>query len=443
MNKIAFTYLNKDYFIQCNNDDKMSLILSKIYSKIDKSRDDISFFYNGEKINEELSFNECITDFDRNNKIMKVSIIDNKSLNDNNNSTNKDNNNNISLQTSNSLNNKYENFHLSELKELISYQTLYEISLLFILYDGRIVTIQLIYYEGGFGKEDSEETKLCVYSIKNNRFECEINITYEYVNRFIQMDDGNVIAALNDKIKIIKFHKNSIEEISTENKRKPNIKKLLNENLFIRALADEQPPQTKGFFAAIHYVYDYFLYKYDKGKIKEYKNITKLYEDEKILVFRQITEDEFAFLSIKKGKIIGKSYYLKFYDMKNENEIKSLKIGEKDKDFNNFVLLNEENLFVLGNESYILVDTKNKIVKKEIKFEIELTEMIALNKNLFLYQYDDILKLYKFDEQNNFELIEELKFEFYLELISKYPGNKLINYTNEGKISILGIKKKK
>ena len=44
MNKIAFTYLNKDYFIQCNNDDKMSLILSKIYSKIDKSRDDISFF---------------------------------------------------------------------------------------------------------------------------------------------------------------------------------------------------------------------------------------------------------------------------------------------------------------------------------------------------------------------------------------------------------------
>ena len=129
--------------------------------------------------------------------------------------------------------------------------------------------------------------------------------------------------------------------------------------------------------------------------------------------------------------------------MKNESEIKSLKIGDKDKDFNNFVLLNEENLFVLGNESYILVDTKNKIVKKEIKFEIELTEMIALNKNLFLYQYDDILKLYKFDEQNNFELIEELKFEFYLEEISKYPGNKLINYTSEGKISILGIKQKK
>ena len=431
MNKVSFTYINKDYFIQCNDNDKMSLILSKIYSKIDKSSDDISFFYNGEKINEELSFSECITDLDRNNKIMKVSIVDNKTLNDNKNN----------VPSGNSLNNKYENFHLSELKELISYQTLYEISSLFILNDGRIVTIQLIYYEEGFGKEDSEETKLCVYSIKNNRFECEINITYENINKFIQMDDGNVIAVLDDKIKIIKFHKNSIEEISTENKKKSNVTKLLKGNLLLKALADEQPPQTKGFFANLYFVFDYFLYKYDKGKIKEYKNITKLYKDEKIHAFHQMTEDEFVFTSIKKGKINKNYYYLIFYDMKNEKEIKSLKLGDKYKDFDNFVSLNEENLLVFGNESYILVDSINKIVKKEIKFDTDFTKLMVLNKKLYLFQYDDTLKLYKFEE-NNFELIQEIKFEYYQENITKYPGNKLIHYTSEGKISILGNKQK-
>ena len=50
MNKIAFTYLNKDYFIQCNNDDKMSLILSKIYSKMIKEEMIYHFFITEKKL---------------------------------------------------------------------------------------------------------------------------------------------------------------------------------------------------------------------------------------------------------------------------------------------------------------------------------------------------------------------------------------------------------
>ena len=155
-----------------------------------------------------------------------------------------------------------------------------------------------------------------------------------------------------------------------------------------------------------------------------------------------MTEDEFIFTSIKKGKINKNYYYLIFYDMKNEKEIKSLKLGDKYKDFNNFVSLNEENLLVFGNESCVLVDIINKIVKKEIKFDTDFTKLIVLNKKLFLFQYDDTLKLYKFEE-NNFELIQEIIFEYYQENILKYPGNKLIHYTSEGKISILGNKQKK
>ena len=50
MNKVSFTYLNKDYFIQCNNDDKMSLILSKIYSKMIKEEMIYHFFIKEKKL---------------------------------------------------------------------------------------------------------------------------------------------------------------------------------------------------------------------------------------------------------------------------------------------------------------------------------------------------------------------------------------------------------
>ena len=56
MNKVDFTYNDDKYFVQCNNKDKMKNIISKFLSKVNIDRNNLAFLYNGQMINEELSF---------------------------------------------------------------------------------------------------------------------------------------------------------------------------------------------------------------------------------------------------------------------------------------------------------------------------------------------------------------------------------------------------
>ena len=200
---------------------------------------------------------------------------------------------------------------------------------MFILRDGRILTNQTVHYGDGEKKEDDDyshdcENKLCIYSIKNNKFKCDINIDSVHLTDCIEMSDGNVIMVFIDQIKIVKIHQKFIEEILTINKENAFIKEFFyKENFYIKYLADEQPPQAKGFFMHMVLVYDHYLCKYENGKLTNYKKLNDLFKKEKIKKISQITSNEYALLSKKKGN----NDYIIFYDMCSDKKIKKLKIG--------------------------------------------------------------------------------------------------------------------
>ena len=94
MNKVLFTYNDQDYYIQCKNDEKMGNIISKILNKLEKNNNDIIFLYNGIKVNEELTFDGCANEIDRDNNQMCLIIIKKEHEIINNNIENNNINNN-------------------------------------------------------------------------------------------------------------------------------------------------------------------------------------------------------------------------------------------------------------------------------------------------------------------------------------------------------------
>ena len=439
MNRVQFTYNNQNYFIQCNGDDKMGNIISKILIKLQNNNNDIIFLYNGIKVNEELTFDECIDEIDKNNKQMNLVAIKKEQEISNNILTN----NNISEYYS--MKDRYENIDLKKIKIVLQYKTLNIINNMFILRDGRILTNQTIYYGDGDTKEensdcsdpDDGENKLCIYSIKNNKFKCDINIDFEYSNDCIEMSDGNVIMVFIDKIKIVKIHQNFIEEILTLNKKSASILEFFyKENFLIKCLADEQPPQAKGFFKHMFLVYDKYLYKYEKGQLISYKKLNDLYKKENIKVISQINSNEYALLSTKKGIIYGKNDYIIFYDMNADKKLKKLKIGNGER-YGNLFLLNKDNLIAFKESSIILIDTHKRNIKKIFTSDIDIYEFTFLNETTFLISRGELIYLFKLEGRDNIVLKGNAKLFGYYEKPIRFPGNKLICYNGENNIVLL------
>ena len=310
------------------------------------------------------------------------------------------------------LKNNYENFNINKMKVLQSFTTQNEIDKILILNDGRILTIQ--YYSD---ENDEELYKLCVYSLKNG-FACDINIDYEEIDELFQMDDGNVVLNTREAIKILKIKNNVIEEIWTFNDDIWEMKQLLKDNIFI---AIKKNKEEKNIFY-------YYLYSYEGGKLKKYKDITNIYEKEGVQEICQIKENEYVFLCYQKGVIYGNNNYLIFYDNQNDKIIKKIKVGD-DKCKLDMFLMNENNLIVEGIKgSIIVIDIQNRQIRKEYKYNIYIKYIVGLNEKYFLYY--DIKSLYQYecDDLNNIELKEEKNIDIY-ELgpkITKYLGNKII-----------------
>ena len=206
MNKVIFSYNNNNYSIQCNNNDKFDYIISKFLFKIQKSKNNFTFIYNGKEINEELSFYEYNNNSNGNNNIINIVVKEEKD--------NKVEIEDKDEQENTPINDKYENFSLNQTKELFSYETINEINMMLCLNDGRILTIQSVYDDDG-----KEQYKLYVYSIKENSLECDINIDFKKCKGFIQMNDGNILIIFPEEIKVVKFKSKSIEEILIEKKK--------------------------------------------------------------------------------------------------------------------------------------------------------------------------------------------------------------------------------
>ena len=76
MNKVNLNYNNTQFVIQCNNEDKMKDIISKFLSKSGKSKRNICFIYNGQIINEELTFKKCANSLDRSRNYMNILVLE-------------------------------------------------------------------------------------------------------------------------------------------------------------------------------------------------------------------------------------------------------------------------------------------------------------------------------------------------------------------------------
>ena len=76
MVEVLFIYEGQQIIIQCNIEDKMKDIINKFKSKIQKEDNNLYYIYNGDKINEELKFNQIINN--KEEKIINILVYDNK-----------------------------------------------------------------------------------------------------------------------------------------------------------------------------------------------------------------------------------------------------------------------------------------------------------------------------------------------------------------------------
>ena len=263
---------------------------------------------------------------------------------------------------------------------------------------------------------------------------------YEDIYKWYRMDDDNIIIkdghSQEGQITVIKINKNNIEKIWKFEKSVGLFKKLSKDKFLINAIIKKEKNEKNSFFNLISkFEYEKGLYTYNKGQLIFFKNIDKILRDEHVNNVCQIDDNEYIFYAKQKGAVYGKNDYLIFYDIQSNKIIKKLKVGNG-KNTDEMVLINKNNLIIKGgNEEIKLIDVKNKIKKNKFKLEIyDFDDIITLNENKFLNISQEL-------EQYEFEDLDTIKLkgtkEMDKELISKYPGNKIIVY-NEKKITIYG-----
>ena len=134
--------------------------------------------------------------------------------------------------------------------------------------------------------------------------------------------------------------------------------------------------------------------------------------------------------------------------------MKKLKLGDRDhREFESHMLLiDQNNLIVELNKKFLLIDTKNAIIKNEFKFKFRnpsyaLHDFIPLNDKTFLFLFFG--EIIQFEFQNSkINLIEErdvLDIEYHKNkkndemygFVEKYPDNKLVVYNYDNKKIII------
>ena len=76
MAEVVFNFKGVETTIQCNINDKMKEIKNKFITKTQNEENKIYFLYNGDKINEELSFSQQANELDNQTKKMKILVYE-------------------------------------------------------------------------------------------------------------------------------------------------------------------------------------------------------------------------------------------------------------------------------------------------------------------------------------------------------------------------------
>ena len=159
-------------------------------------------------------------------------------------------------------------------------------------------------------------------------------------------------------------------------------------------------------------------------------------EKESIMSLCKINEDEIGIKVTKEGLIFGSNDYVIFFHLKKNKKIKSLKVG-KNGQLGGIFLINKDNILVGEDDKLIIIDTKSRYIKKEFKFEFyRISDFIPLNEKSFLIRQDESLFQFEFDNSNIKKLEEDEK--YFLELIKKYPDNKILCVEKNTNIVIYG-----
>ena len=310
----------------------------------------------------------------------------------------------FSLET-NSLDNMFQ-------MEIKKYTTKYTIKKLIILQDQRMLCLQK------FDDKDGESKYIFfVYDTKNN-FKCDFSFEAYSVKNMLQMNDGNIIISYSRKYekltKVVKVKKKCFEFIQDFKDYIYNIYKISEK---IVAITD----------------CDYVkFYSYIKGKLiskNRKENIGHIYD------LCCINNSEIAIYYYKDEKLFGYNAFLLFYDIKYYYKKKTLKLGDGQRG-KLIQLVNENTLILDRNSKIVIIDAKNRIVKKEIKFEYDIYSIILLNENNFLIGTCNSIcqcEIYNF----HFTLKEKKDIDF--DFFDKYPGNKLI-ISKDKEISIYEMK---
>ena len=349
-----------------------------------------------------------------NKEIFEEKIDNNKIIQINNNKIDDKKDQIDNIKEYNPLEDKYENFRLSQMKKHQTFTTKYKIYIIEILKDRRILTVQNYSSENG-----SESSKLIIYNT-NNGFICDINHEIEHLDDLFEIDSGNLIIKINyyHTIKIIKVKKNSISEIFSIDFSNSRMYKLDNNKIIFKVQDNELQ-----------------LYLYEKNKLTEDINMV-LDEKESIMSLCKINEDEIGIKVTKEGLIFGSNDYVIFFHLKKNKKIKSLKVG-KNCPLGGIFLINKDNILVGEDDKLIIIDTKSRNIKKEFKFEFyRISDFIPLNEKSFLIRQEESLFQFEFDNSNIKKLEEDEK--YFLELIKKYPDNKILCVEKNTNIVIYG-----
>ena len=230
-------------------------------------------------------------------------------------------------------------------KSKIKFNTDYEvINRIIALQDGRILT------EQRYELNNEEKYKVCIYNIDYDFVFCEFCMDMEY-GEIIQMENNNIINHLDHEIKVIKIKKYTLEEMQSIKTSIFYLYKLSNNKILIDDL------------------HEFMLYLFQNDKLVFNKKIT-IGNNISVDNALEINEDEIVFYCRKDG-LISESYFLLFYDIKNNNEKKSLKLGGESHSTD--IRLFNENLFIIAFNSKILtIDIKNRKIINEYKTNKEI-----------------------------------------------------------------------
>ena len=265
-----------------------------------------------------------------------------------------------------------------------------------------------------FSNPEKETKTIFLYNLKENKkYEITSFIYDEDVYKSFQMDDDNIIIKGKDTIRVIKIKKKGVEFIQIIDEiGYYSINKLSNKTILL------------GNFNNIK------LYSYNNGKLIDDNHLINI----NCINAYMINENEIGIHTYDKG-YFSQYDILIFYDLKNDKQIASLKIG-KTKQYSSWCCKTiGNNLIFYYDNKYLIIDTEKRKIIKEGKVELRIWEIISLNEKIFLIRYDEKIEQYEIYNEKKVKYLSS----FFIGYCSiyKYPGNRFLLRKNN-KIYIYG-----